>query len=115
MGHLLQVLEKEQEMKTAELKGFPDFGPGDVLEVKLEVPENRRREAVFKGLCISKRRRGWRTVFTLRNHIANAGPIERTFPLYSPIIQSLKLIEHRKVRRAKLYYLRNANPREYKA
>lgn len=81
MGHLLQVLENEkQEAAMAELQR-PDFRPGDLIELKLSVPENKRRTTVFKGICIAKRNRGWRSSFTLRNFIGNSGGIERTFPL----------------------------------
>ena len=81
MGHLLQVIEKEKEEEAQKELERPEFGPGDLLELKLSVPENKRRTTVFKGICIAKRNRGWRTSFTLRNFIGNSGGIERTFPL----------------------------------
>lgn len=59
-----------------------------ILVVAQSVPENRRRVAVVKGTCIARRNRGWRTTFTIRNHIGNAGGIERTFPLCAPHLRS---------------------------
>lgn len=114
MGFMLQELEKERVQEEGLAKNFPVFGPGDSLELKLSVPENRRRVAVVKGTCIARRNRGWRTTITIRNHIGNAGGIERTFPLYSPHIQEIKVLATKKVRRAKLYYLRDRQPKEYR-
>ena len=81
MGHLLKVLEKEKEEEALASKKLPNFGPGDFLELKLTVPENKRRTTMFKGICIARRNRGWRTSFTIRNFVGNSGGIERTFPL----------------------------------
>jgi len=114
MGFMLQELEKEKEVEAMRLKNYPSFGSGAVLEVGLVVPENKGRPATFKGICIARRNRGYRTSFTMRNHMGNVGAVERTFPLYSPTIQSIKVLDQRRVRRAKLYYLRERNPKEYR-
>ena len=95
----------------------PTFGPGDLLELKLSVPENKRRATIFKGICIARRNRGWRTSFTLRNFIGNSGGIERSFPLYSPHVLEIKVLKvagRKKYRRAKLYFLRDVQPKEYR-
>lgn len=76
-----QTLESEREQELAAQLQRPEFGPGDVVELKLSVPENKRRVAVFKGICIARRNRSLRTSFTLRNIFGGAGGIERTFPL----------------------------------
>ena len=70
------------------------------------VPENKRRPAEFKGLCIARRNRGLGSSFTLRA-VLNNHAVERMFPLYSPHILDMEVTERRKVARAKLYYLRN--------
>jgi len=117
MGYMLTVLEKEKEEEAMGRKQYPPFQPGDMIELKLSIPQNKGRETTFKGICISKRNRGWRTSFTLRNFIGNSGGIERSFPLYSPHIIDLKLIEtqkKKKYRRSKLYYLRNVQPKAYR-
>ena len=115
MGHLLSVLEKEKEDEARAAVSFPDFKAGDHIELKLSIPQNKGRETVFKGICIAKRNRGWRTSFTLRNFIGNNGGIERSFPLYSPHIKEFKVLrEGKRVRRSKLYYLRDVQPKVYR-
>ncbi|KAL4457875.1 hypothetical protein ABPG75_012740 [Micractinium tetrahymenae] len=112
MQHLLTTLEAEKEAALAAELQRPEFGPGDVIELKLSVPENKRRVTVFKGICIAKRNRSVRSTFTLRNIFGAAGGIERTFPLYSPHITEMKVVESRRVRRSKLYYLRDRTAKE---
>jgi large subunit ribosomal protein L19 len=116
MGHLMQLLEQEKEFEAREARAHPEFSPGDLLELKLSVPENKRRTTVFKGICIAKRNRGYRTSFTLRNFVGGSGGIERSFPLYSPHLLEIKVLStaKRRYRRAKLYYLRNVQPKEYR-
>ena len=115
MGHLLSVLEKEKEDEARASGSYPDFKAGDHIELKLSIPQNKGRETVFKGICIAKRNRGWRTSFTLRNFIGNNGGIERSFPLFSPHIKEFKVLrEGQRVRRSKLYYLRNVQPKVYR-
>lgn len=117
MGYMMTLLEKEKEAEAASARSFPSFKAGDMIELKIAVPQNKGRETVFKGICIAKRNRGWRTSFTLRNFIGNNGGIERTFPLYSPHIKDLKILAARgrkKYRRSKLYYLRDLQPKVYR-
>jgi large subunit ribosomal protein L19 len=114
MGHLLSVLEKEMEDEARSSGSLPDFKPGDHLELRLVIPQNKGRETAFKGICIAKRNRGWRTSFTLRNFIGNNGGIERSFPLFSPHIKEIKVLRQGKARRAKLYYLRDVQPKMYR-
>lgn len=78
---LPQTLEVEREAELAAAQPRPDFGPGDMLELKLSVPENKRRVTTFKGICIARRNRSVRSTFTLRNLFGASGGIERTFPL----------------------------------
>ncbi|KAI3436802.1 hypothetical protein D9Q98_006212 [Chlorella vulgaris] len=115
MQHLLTTLEDERQAALAGELQRPDFGPGDMIELRLSVPENKRRVTVFKGLCIAKRNRSVRTTFTLRNLFGASGGVERTFPLYSPHIVEMKVLSSRKVRRAKLYYMRDRTAKEYRS
>ncbi|PSC71620.1 50S ribosomal L19 [Micractinium conductrix] len=115
MQHLLTTLEEEKEAALSAELQQPEFGPGDLVELKLSVPENKRRVTVFRGVCIARRNRSVRTTFTLRNIYGAAGGIERTFPLYSPHITEIKVVERRKVRRAKLFYLRDRTAKELRA
>lgn len=76
-----QTLEAEREAAYAADLPRPDFGPGDVVELKLSVPENKRRVTQFKGIVIARRNASVRSTFTLRNIFGASGGIERTFPL----------------------------------
>jgi large subunit ribosomal protein L19 len=105
-AYIMQTLEHEKMSEIAAGSAVPAFRPGDVLRVKVEVLENRRRANWFTGICIARRNRGMGSSFTLRSVMANV-PVERTFPLYSPTIKEMEIVERRKVRRAKLYYLRD--------
>lgn len=107
MQHLLQVLDREREIEAKSTKRFPDFKAGDVLELKLSIPENKHRVTTFRGICIARKNCGYRTSFTLRNVFGGSGGIERTFPLYSPHILEMKITDSQRVRRAKLFYLRD--------
>jgi large subunit ribosomal protein L19 len=106
MKFLMQTLEVEKMREIAKTSPVVPFRPGDVIRVKVEVLENRRRANDFIGICIARVNRGMGSSFTLRSVVANQ-PIERTFPTYSPTIKEFEIIERRKVRRAKLYYLRD--------
>ena len=84
----------------------PDFAPGDTVRVNVKVVEgSRERVQTFEGVCIARRNRGLNTSFTVRK-ISYGEGVERVFPLYSPIIDSITVVRRGIVRRAKLYYLR---------
>lgn len=104
--NLLQQLEAEH---IAELgKKIPDFAPGDVIRVGVKVTEGTRsRVQAYEGVCIG--RKGGMTLgasFTVRKISFGEG-VERVFPLHSPAIDSIEVVRRGKVRRAKLYYLRD--------
>jgi large subunit ribosomal protein L19 len=104
--NLLQQLDKEQVEKLSAGKEFPDFEPGDTLLVNVKVVEGERtRVQGFEGVCIGRAGTGINENFTVRK-ISYGEGVERVFPLYSPMIDSIKLLRRGKVRRAKLYYLR---------
>ena len=103
--YMMETLSRELE-KQSHAQKFPEFRAGDILECTLTVPENRRRTSVVKGLCIAKNNAGWNTSFTIRNIVGNI-PIERSYPLHSPNLVDLKVVGSKRVRRAKLYYLRD--------
>ena len=88
-------------------KKLPEFFPGDIIKVGVRITEGKRdRIQYFEGVCIAKKNRDINTSFTVRKISFGEG-VERTFALYSSIISSIKVIRSGKVRRAKLYYLRN--------
>lgn len=86
---------------------IPDFGPGDTVRVHVKVREgDKERIQVFEGVVLGKRGGGIRETFTVRKVSYGVG-VERVFPVHSPNIDKIEVVRHAKVRRAKLYYLRN--------
>ncbi len=104
--NLIQTLDQEQVDKLSAGKEIPEFGPGDTVLVNVKVVEGeRRRVQAYEGVCIGRSGRGLHQNFTVRK-ISYGEGVERVFPLYSPMIDSIKVVRRGKVRRAKLYYLR---------
>src|ERR1700716_3429888 len=105
--NLIHELEQEQIAKLSTGKEIPDFGPGDTVLVNVKVVEgDRTRIQAYEGVCIGRSGAGLNESFTVRK-ISYGEGVERVFPLYSPMIDSLEVVRRGKVRRAKLYYLRN--------
>ena len=93
--------------KISAEKKLPDFFPGDIIKVGVKITEGKRdRIQYFEGVCIAKKNRDLNSSFTVRKISFGEG-VERTFALFSPIVDSIKVIRSGKVRRAKLYYLRD--------
>jgi large subunit ribosomal protein L19 len=104
--NLIKTLEKEQMAKLSAGKEIPDFAPGDTVLVNVKVVEGERsRVQAYEGVCIARSGAGLNQSFTVRK-ISYGEGVERLFPLYSPMIDSIKLVRRGTVRRAKLYYLR---------
>jgi large subunit ribosomal protein L19 len=104
--NLIQTLEKEQVEKLSAGKEIPSFGPGDTVIVNVKVKEGERtRVQAYEGVCIGRSGGGLNESFTVRK-ISYGEGVERVFPIYSPMIDSIKVVRKGKVRRAKLYYLR---------
>src|SRR5579871_1643174 len=104
--NLLKQLEQEQITKLTANKEIPDFAPGDTLVVNVKVVEGERtRVQAYEGVCIARSGGGLNESFTVRK-ISYGEGVERVFPLYSPLVDSVKVVRRGKVRRAKLYYLR---------
>ncbi len=102
----IQELEQEEIAKLTSGKTVPDFAPGDTVKVNVKVVEgSRERIQAYEGVCIARSNKGLNSSFTVRKISYNEG-VERVFPLYSPMIDSLELVRRGDVRRAKLYYLR---------
>ena len=90
---------------------IPEFGPGDTVRVNFRIREGEReRVQAFQGVVIKKQGRAPGTTFTVRRVTYNIG-IERTFPIYSPLLESVEVVRRGMVRRAKLYYLRGLSGR----
>ena len=102
MSEIIRAIESEQLKKD-----LPKFNVGDTLRVMVKVVEgDRERLQAFEGICIAKRNGSIRETFTLRRVSYGIG-VERTFPMHSPRVDHVEIIRSGKVRRAKLYYLRN--------
>ena len=105
--NVIEELEKEQVAKLSAGKEIPDFGPGDTVIVNVKVVEGERsRLQAYEGVCIARSGGGINESFTVRK-ISYGEGVERVFPLYAPLVDSIKVVRRGKVRRAKLYYLRN--------
>ncbi|GFP97745.1 50S ribosomal protein l19 chloroplastic [Phtheirospermum japonicum] len=146
LGDIMGILNKRAIEASDKERPIPDLRTGDIVEIKLEVPENRRRLSIYKGIVMSKQNAGIHTTIRIRRVIAGVG-VEIVFPVqcyatwtgpaglpggdpvlsrsngllckrtafdldgYSPNIKEIKVVKHRKVRRARLYYLRDKLPR----
>lgn len=104
--HIMNILNKEAVDKVRTEREIPDIQPGCIVQMRVQVPENKRRESTLKGIVIARRNAGIATTFRLRRLVAGVG-VESVFPLYSPNIKEIKILDRKKVRRAKLYYLRD--------
>ena len=104
--NLIQQLNKEQVEKLSAGKTIPEFGPGDTVLVNVKVVEgDKSRIQAYEGVCIGRAGAGLNQNFTVRK-ISYGEGVERVFPLYAPMIDSITVVRRGKVRRAKLYYLR---------
>ena len=104
--NLIEELEQEQVAKLSANKTIPEFAPGDTVIVNVKVVEGERvRVQAYEGVCIGRSGAGLNENFTVRK-ISYGEGVERVFPLYSPMIDSIEVVRRGKVRRAKLYYLR---------
>ena len=102
--NIIEQLEKEHMEELG--KSVPDFAPGDTLKVNVKVKEGEReRIQAFEGVCIARSGGGLNENFTVRKISFGEG-VERVFPIYSPLVDSVEVKRRGKVRRAKLYYLR---------
>ena len=99
---------RELEQAWIEGKEFPKFLPGDTVKVHLKIVEgNKERVQLFQGVVIAINRKGNRSTFTVRKVSTGGYGVERILPLYTPAISSIEIVRRGRVRRAKLYYLRD--------
>ena len=104
--NIIEQLEKEHAEELLSKRPIPEFGPGDTVRVNVNVVDGeRKRVQAYEGVCIARSGSGIHESFTVRK-ISYGEGVERVFPLYSPLIASIEVVRRGKVRRAKLYYLR---------
>lgn len=102
MNEIIKKIEAEQLKENA-----PEFNVGDTVRVHAKIKEgNRERIQVFEGIVIKRQNGGARETFTVRKNSSGVG-VEKTWPVHSPIIEKIEVVRRGKVRRAKLYYLRD--------
>ncbi|MET3615346.1 large subunit ribosomal protein L19 [Rhizobium aquaticum] len=105
--NIIEQLEAEQAAKIAAKRTLPEFSPGDTVRVNVRVVEgNRTRIQAYEGVCIARKGAGLNESFTVRK-ISYGEGVERVFPVYSPLVEGVEVVRRGKVRRAKLYYLRD--------
>ena len=105
--NLLQQFEADQQARLAAARAVPEFAPGDTVRVMVRVVEGERtRTQAYEGVVIARSNRGVNSNFTVRKLSYGEG-VERVFPIYSPNVESIKVVRRGAVRRAKLYYLRD--------
>tara|TARA_B110001452_G_scaffold25568_1_gene20125 strand:+ start:763 stop:1284 length:522 start_codon:yes stop_codon:yes gene_type:complete len=103
----IEEINQHNVKKILSDKKIPEFFPGDVVKVGVRITEGKKeRIQYFEGVCIAKKNRDLNSSFTVRKISFGEG-VERTFPLYGTVIDSIVVVRHGKVRRAKLYYLRD--------
>ncbi len=107
----LQQLEQDYMAEMKAKKTLPEFSPGDTLRVYVKVVEGQReRVQAYEGGCIARRNAGVNSSFTVRKISFGEG-VERVFPLFAPIVDKVEVVRKGRVRRAKLYYLRDRRGR----
>ena len=106
MNEIIKNYEQTQIQQILKNSKVTDFGPGDTVKVNVKIKEgNKERVQAFQGVCIGKKNNGLNSSFSIRK-ISSGEGVERVFPLYSNVIESIERIKIGDVRRAKLYYLR---------
>ena len=104
---IIRQLEAEQAAKIESKRKLPEFQPGDTVRVQVRVTEGTRtRVQAYEGVCIARSGAGFQENFTVRK-ISYGEGVERVFPVFSPLVEGVEIVRRGKVRRAKLYYLRD--------
>ena len=105
--NIIEQIEAEQMAAIAEKRQLPEFSPGDTIRVNVRVTEGTRtRIQAYEGVCIARSGGGLQESFTVRK-ISYGEGVERVFPVFSPMVEGVDVVRRGKVRRAKLYYLRD--------
>ncbi len=105
--NIIEQLEAEEAARISETRQLPDFEPGDTVRVLVRVTEGQRtRVQAYEGVCIARSGGGINESFTVRK-ISYGEGVERVFPIFSPLVEGVEVVRRGKVRRAKLYYLRD--------
>lgn len=113
MGFLMQCLDEESVRAVQKQETIPEFSAGDILEVRVIVPENQRKEYIYKGVCIGRYNKGIRSSFKIYNVFPDVGGFVQHLPLHMPDLVSIKVVGRIPARRSKLYYMLNYETSQY--
>ncbi|PNH03872.1 50S ribosomal protein L19, chloroplastic [Tetrabaena socialis] len=105
MGFLVNLLERETMLRTRAARPLPRFGAGDVVEVRLLVPEAERKEVIYRGLCIARYEKGLRSTFKLYNVFPESGGVVQHLPLYMPDLLGIKVVGRVPAKQERLFHL----------
>ncbi|KAL6750433.1 translation protein SH3-like domain-containing protein [Haematococcus lacustris] len=114
MHFMMQSLEEEQVRNMQLARPIPSFKAGDILEVRMVVPEASKKVVTYKGLCIGRYNKGIRSAFKLYNVWPDSGGFVQHIPLYMPDLLDVKVVGHRPVHRNKLYYVMDRKATDYR-
>ena len=105
--NIIDEIDQEQMKNITAKRSVPEFSTGDTVKVSVRVTEgSRTRLQAYEGVCIARKGAGLNEAFTVRK-ISNGEGVERVFPIFSPLLENIEVVRRGKVRRAKLYYLRD--------
>ncbi|KXZ56262.1 hypothetical protein GPECTOR_1g229 [Gonium pectorale] len=113
MAFLVQTLEQEQVQRVDAARPLPDFKAGDILEVRMMVPEAERKVAIYRGVCIARYDKGIRTSFKIYNVFPDCGGVVQHIPLYMPDLLGLRVVGRIPAKQERLYYLLERQGSEY--
>jgi len=106
MSNIIKQIEQEEMARLTQAKEIPDFRTGDTLRVHCRITEGAKtRIQAFEGVCLGRQGAGYNEMFIVRK-ISSGEGVERGFPLYSPLVEKIEVVRKGRVRRAKIYYLR---------
>ncbi len=109
--NIIQQIEHDQVAELKGKRGVPEFSTGDTLRVHVKVAEgDKTRLQAYEGVCVARKNAGLNSSFTVRKISFGEG-VERVFPLYAPVVDKIEVVRRGRVRRAKLYYLRDRRGR----
>ncbi|EFJ47482.1 mitochondrial ribosomal protein L19 [Volvox carteri f. nagariensis] len=113
MGFLMQILEREQTERIRRARPLPDFRAGDILEVRMMLPEAERKVTIYRGVCIARYHKGIRSSFKIYNVYPECGGVVQHIPLYMPDLMGIKVVGRIPASQERLFYLLDRETSDY--
>ena len=113
MGFLMHVLEQEKLVQSQQARPLPPFRAGDVLEVRVLIPEAERKEVTYRGVCIARYDKGVRSAFKIYNVYPETGGVVQHFPMCMPDLLEVKVVDRVKCKQERLYYMLEDETRKH--